>query len=269
MTTATIYIAKDRGLQRLNPLTKLVIAIFITILAFALSGIWAGYIVFLLTVVPLALWGGILRPLWSALWKIVLPFAISMFVIQGLFWTGGTPIYTLGPLSLKVEGLEFAARISGRLLAILGSFVLFSLSTRPDDLMIALEERGIPNSLTYIILSTIQLVPGLQARAGKIRDAQRARGLETEGAIWRRIKSLIPLVEPLVLGSIIDVDERAIALDARGFSSPRRKTLYREVSDRAWERILRWSLIILGLLLIMLRLLWPFLGNTFPGNFIS
>ena len=48
--------------------------------------------------------------------KITLPFAISVFLIQGLFWTNGTPIVDLGPLSLKREGLLFAAQSTGRIL---------------------------------------------------------------------------------------------------------------------------------------------------------
>ena len=222
---------------------------------------WAGYLVFLLCVVPLALWGGILRPLWSALWKIVLPFTISMFVIQGLFWTDGTPVVYLGPLSLKFEGLIFATTITGRLLAIMGSFLLLSLGTPPDDLMITLEERGVPNSITYIILSTIQLVPGLQLRASKIRDAQRARGLETEGNIFHRIRAMLPLVEPLVLGSIIDVDERAIALEARAFSNKVERTFFRTVEDSSWEKVLRWIMLVLSILLILARILWPLISR--------
>jgi len=265
LTSATLYIDRDAGFQRLHPLTKLVISLFLIVLALVIPSMWAGYAVFLLGVVPLALWGSILRPLWSALWKIVLPFAISMFVIQGLFWTGGTPVVELGPLSLKAEGLVFATTITGRLLAIMGSFLLLSLGTPPDDLMISLEERGVPNSVTYIVLSTMQLVPGLQVRAGKIRDAQRARGLETEGSILQRIRSMMPLVEPLVLGSIIDVDERAIALEARGFSHESSKTFYRTVPDRRWEQILRWVLFIASILLVLLRIFWPLINRYLLG----
>jgi len=261
LSESTLYIDHDRGLQHLHPLTKLVLAFFLIVLALALPSIWSGYLVFLIGALPLALWGGIARPLWSALWKIVLPFAISMFVIQGLFWTGGTPVASLGPLSLKAEGLVFATTITGRLLAIMGSFLLFSLGTPPDDLMIALEERGIPNSITYIILSTIQLVPGLQVRAEKIRDAQRARGLETSGGLIQRLRSLQPLVEPLVLGSIIDVDERAIALEARGFSSNTKKSFFRTVEDRRWEQLFRRLLLVVTVLALLLRIFWPLINR--------
>ena len=266
MSEASLYIDHGRGLQRLHPLTKLVITLLLIILALVLPSMWTGYLVFLLGVLSMALWGGIARPLWSALWKIVLPFAISMFVIQGLFWTSGTPVASLGPLSLKAEGLVFATTITGRLLAIMGSFLLFSLATPADDLMISLEERGVPNSITYIILSTIQLVPGLQVRAGKIRDAQQARGLETTGSIRQRLRALLPLVEPLVLGSIIDVDERAIALEARAFSSGSKKTFFRMVEDRRWEKGLRLVLLVVAVLALLLRLVWPFIEPLTVGR---
>jgi energy-coupling factor transport system permease protein len=189
-----------------------------------------------------------------------------MFVIQGLFWTSGTPVANLGPLSVKAEGLVFATTITGRLLAIMGSFLLFSLGTRPDDLMISLEERGVPNSITYIILSTIQLVPGLQVQAGKIRDAQQARGLETTGSIRQRLRALLPLIEPLVLGSIIDVDERAIALEARAFSSDIKKTFFRTVDDRRWEKVLRRVLLAVALGALLLRLVWPLIESLSAGG---
>ena len=78
---------------------------FCLVAALALPGPWGPYLVFLLVILPLAALGQVLPNLLSGALKIALPFAISVFVIQGLFWTGGTPIATLGPLSVKSEGL--------------------------------------------------------------------------------------------------------------------------------------------------------------------
>ena len=261
MASNTAYIPGTSGLRHLHPLTNLVITLFLIVCALVPPASWAPYAVFLLLIVPLALWSGVLRPLWSAVWRLVLPFAISVTIIQGLFWTDGTPIVSLGPLSLKQEGLAFAFEITGNILAMISAFVLFSLVTRPDDLMIALTARGVPNSVTYIIVSTIQLVPGLQTRAAKIRDAQHARGLHTAGSFLVRLRSLPPLIEPLVLGSIMDVDERAIALEARAFSSTAVKTSFRELQDTRPQQILRWLLLALAVALILWRLLWPFISE--------
>jgi energy-coupling factor transport system permease protein len=105
----------------------------------------------------------------------VLPFALSLFLIQGLLWPGGSPVARLGPLSLKAEGLAFALASTGRILMIVSSFLLLALSTRPDLLMIALAQRGFPSTLSYIVVTTIQIVPYF--RVGRnilVPSAQRA-----------------------------------------------------------------------------------------------
>jgi energy-coupling factor transport system permease protein len=159
---------------------------------------------------------------------------------------------------LKQEGLQFAIFSAGRILGISSSFLLFSLVTRPDNLMIALEQRGVPNSLTYIVLSTLQIVPSFRAKAQTIVDAQHARGLQTKGGLKTRIRALLPLVEPLVLGSIMDIDERAIALEARAFSRRGQRTFLRDIRDTRWQRFLRLLLLALSLLIIIGRVVWVF-----------
>jgi energy-coupling factor transport system permease protein len=176
-------------------------------------------------------------------------------LIQGFFWTGGTPVLHIGPLSLKQEGLLFAARSTGRILMIVGSFLLLSLSTRPDALMLSLAQRGVPKSLTYIILATLQLVPRFQDKAATILDAQQARGLETAGSLSRRVRALLPMVKPLILGSIVDIEERAIALEARAFGRSGPKTSLLTLNDSAAQAIFRWLLLLAAVALVIARFL--------------
>jgi energy-coupling factor transport system permease protein len=240
----SLYTPRPSGLHRLHPLTMLAMVGFCLVAALALPGPWGPYLVFLLVILPLAARGQVLPNLLSGALKIALPFAISVFVIQGLFWTGGTPVVYLGPLSVKSEGLLFAAQSTGRILAIVGSFLLLSLTVRPDALMIALDQRGAPKSLTYIVLATIQIAPRFQAKANTILDAQRARGLETEGGVGRRVRALLPLVVPLVLGSIIDIEERAMSLEARAFSREGAKTSLLVLRDSAAQKVARIFLLL-------------------------
>lgn len=240
----SLYTPRVSGLHRLHPLTTLALVGLCLVAGLALPGPWGPYAVFLLVLVPLAAWGRVLPNLVRAALKITLPFAISVFLIQGLFWTNGTPIVDLGPLSLKREGLLFAAQSTGRILTVVSSFLLLSLTTRPDSLMIGLDQRGLPKALTYIVLATIQIAPRFQAKANTILDAQRSRGLETEGSVRRRIRALLPLVVPLVLGSIIDIEERAMALDARAFSRVGSKTNLLQLPDSRAQGVARWLLLL-------------------------
>jgi energy-coupling factor transport system permease protein len=251
----SLFAARDSGYHRLHPLTKLSLAGFLLVTGLVLPGFWATYVTFLAIIVPLAAWAKVLRGFVGAVWKVVLPFVISLFLVQGLFWPGGTPLVGIGPLSFKQEGVIFAVKIVGRILMVLGSFLLLSLTTRPDELMLSLTQRGLPGTIAYIVVATVQIVPRFQAKAATILDAQRSRGLETEGSIVRRMKALIPLVIPLVLGSIVDVEERAIALEARAFNRPGPKTSLLVLHDTRAQAAFRWGLLAVVVGLIAVRVI--------------
>jgi energy-coupling factor transport system permease protein len=250
----SLFVPRASGLHRLHPLTKLSLAGFLLLAGLALPGMWTPYFLFASLVVSLALWGRVLRELVGAVWRVALPFAISVFLVQGFFWPKGTPIFNLGPFSLKLEGVIFATTSAGRILMVVSSFVLFALTTRPDVLMTALTQRGFPGSIAYIVVTTIQIVPRFQAKAAAILDAQRSRGLETEGKFTQRVRALLPLVVPLILGSLVEVEERALAMEARAFNHPGPKTSLIEVKEASWERTARWTLVIGMLAVIGLRL---------------
>ena len=71
-----------------------------------------------------------------------------------------------------------------------------------------------------------------------IMDAQRSRGLETEGNLITRAKSFLPLISPVVMSSLINTRERAIALEIRGFEAGQKKTYLREGKMKTSDRML-------------------------------
>ena len=254
-TALTLYIDRNSRLHVLNPLTKVALTATLLTAGFALPEGWISYSIVLLIVVPLSALGRVWRQLVKATWKIVLPFAVSVFLIQGLFWGSGTPLFSIGSLSFKLEGISFAFLSVGRILLVVSVFMLFALTTRPDTLMLALTHIGLPGSFTYIVVTAIQIAPRFQARAATIVEAQRSRGLETEGNIFRRARALLPLVMPLVLSSLVDVEERAIAIEARAFNSSQPKTSLIKIPDSRGESITRWMFLLLMALAIGYRVI--------------
>jgi energy-coupling factor transport system permease protein len=117
-----------------------------------------------------------------------------------------------------------------------------------------LTRRGVSGNLSYVITSSLQIIPQMQVKAETIIDAQRSRGLETTGNVFKRGRALIPLVGPLVFGSLVEVEERAIAIEARAFTSPLKKTSLREIPDRPAERAARWLFIGVIIIAIGLRI---------------
>lgn len=67
------------------------------------------------------------------------------------------------------------------------------------------------------------------------------------------------MLAPLIYGALENVQERALALDSRGFRTPRPKTSWRELRDTPFQRAFRLFLIILSVLLILYALISPFL----------
>jgi energy-coupling factor transport system permease protein len=106
-----------------------------------------------------------------------------------------------------------------------------------------LERRGLSPRLAFVAVATIEAVPAMVARAGIIIAAQRARGLDTEGGITRRLRGVLPLIAPVLLSSLTEVEERSLALEVRAFGRPGRRQLLWSPQDTRWERVLRWALV--------------------------
>jgi energy-coupling factor transport system permease protein len=183
----------------------------------------------------------------------LLPIVVSIFLIQGVFFppANATPL-PFGPITLTVEGLQLAFQLSMRLLTFSAAVLTLLRTTHPADLVTALTERGLPRSVGYILLVSLQIAPDMIARAGAIQDAQRSRGLET-GGVLNRLRALPPLVGPLIVGALADTEERAMALESRAFTAPGPKTSWRQLRDSGAQRVLRIVLIVAIVALIVAR----------------
>jgi energy-coupling factor transport system permease protein len=248
------------AIHRLNPLTKATLATVTAIAAVALGGLLGPAVLTVVAVgVPAAL-AGVLGRLLRLTLLLALPIALSAFLINLFFFPGGQDVlFRIGPVTATAEGLGFALEILARILAISGAVTLFYLTTRPADLVVDLERRGVSPRIAFVANASVQTVPAMVDRASQITAAQRARGLDTEGSVWRRVRGIVPIVGPVVLGSIAEVEERTMALEARAFTRPGRRTLLWAPSDTGTERAARWLLVVGLVVLVVSRIagLWP------------
>jgi len=172
-----------------------------------------------------------------------IPLVASILLVNTFLYPGATdPILTVGPLAPTWTGLGAAVQATLRVLAFALSVAVFSLTTATGDLLDDLERRGVGRRTTFVIGSAIGMIPRMLERAGEIVDAQRARGLDTEGSIARRVRGVVPLAGPMVLSALAEVEERTMALEARGFSAPGRRTVLRAIPDSRGQRATRWVL---------------------------
>jgi energy-coupling factor transport system permease protein len=233
----SIGYARGRGpLRRSHPYTPLTLAGATAILAFALPAPWG----------PVALSGVLLglvlverAPVLGPALLTALPFWLFLFLIHGVF--GNAPMTALG--------------LGARIFSIILGFLLALATVHPARFVEALAARGVSFSLAYLLTATLQAVPRLRARAAEILAAQRCRGLRVRGSLLRRVRAVVPLTVPLVLSVLSDVDERSVALEARGMGGKAKRTPLSPPADPLPERVLRWTLVLATAAAIAVRVL--------------
>jgi energy-coupling factor transport system permease protein len=240
--------------HRLKPLTKLVLAGVSTALAIVLGRVLGPVILVLLAVLLPGAVAGILPRLLRTALLLSLPIAVSVLIVNLFFYPAGREVLLqLGPIRATAEGLQFAVETLARIGAISGAITLFYLTTPPSELVLDLERRGVAARVAFVIIASVQTVPAMVERAAGITAAQRARGLDTEGNLWKRIRGVVPLAGPVLLGSLAEIEERTMALEARGFTRPGRRTLLWHPADSRAQAVSRWLLLTAVPLLLVAR----------------
>ena len=123
----------------------------------------------------------------------------------------------------------------------------------------AFKRIGLKGGAGYLVLATLNVIPQMQRRIAIIQEAQNARGLETSGSLIQRFKAFIPLIGPVIMGSLVDVQERGMTIEARGFSIRNvEPTSFIEAvetaRDRRIKRVLQLFLVLVVLITIGMKL---------------
>jgi energy-coupling factor transport system permease protein len=244
LKSISLYEEKASFVHDIDPMTKLwyiLFALLIPIIlpSYTISFLLAGFSFALL------LAGKVIRktiPVFGFVFLIL----ITVVIIQGMFKPENeTVLFEIGPLTMYKEGLLYALTIILRVINIISSVMILVLTTKPSDLVETLVRKGMSPRFGYVISSVFQIIPEMMATMGTITDAQRARGMETEGKLLVRIKAFLPLLGPVVLGSLINTKERAMALEVRGFNSQVPKTYLYEEKKYQFSKAIQLGLLLL------------------------
>lgn len=251
----SFFIKRDSVIHRLNPMTKVVLALSLVLVAFLSPWYWTPQIVFVVAIIPLSFIAKVSRQFWNFFLKVILPTVTFLFMMQAVFLPGESKvIFNLFGLEVTELSIQLALRNATRIATMVSSFTILLLTTHPSELMSDLTRRGLPGQFAYVIISSLQIIPQMQAKAQTIISAQRSRGLDTESSFLRRAGAIVPLVGPLVFGSLVEVEERAIAIESRGFTSTHVKTSLHEVPDTNADKAIRWALIFFVILSLASRI---------------
>lgn len=228
---------RKNRMMALNPITKLYLMILLAIVSVLFDWKWAVGTVAVTIVFAKA--AGKLSEFLRMWLKTIVLVSAFVFCMQALFLPGTDIWWRFWIFSVKGEGVRRAISLCSRILGAGTAIVLGIRLIDVDDLVISLEHRGVSPAATYVIRSTVNIIPQMNKKMIAIMDAQRSRGVETESNLWVRAKAFFPTVGPLILNSIVSTEERAITLEARAFSAKVPKTRLRQVADGLADRRLR------------------------------
>ena len=202
----------------MNPISVFLVLGSLAVIAVAVPGIVAPSAVCVVLVL-ISLAGGVGRPFIGNFFRLFVAIGLLLFVLRSAF-AGGTPVlFTIGAITVSTEGVLEGLRFALVVMAISGTVTLYFALIPIKYSMLALELKGVTPRATYVLLAAFQAITDLGKNARVIMDAQKSRGIETEGSFIQRIRAFVPVLAPVFLSAIAATEEKAIALDARAFNS--------------------------------------------------
>lgn len=241
----------------LNPFTKLNLCFAFMIAAGLFGAYWTRLAAIVLCFVIAGAAGKTALVKFTKIYAAVGPLLFFFLVVlNSAFREGQTVYWEWWIIGITKEGFFYGLSLSLLILEICGLILLFYNVTPPKDLMYSVEMLGVSHSASYILLASMQGITDLGKMAHTIMESQSARGVEVKGSLKTRFKAFVPVLAPLLLGSIAATEEKTVAMETRAFASTAKAThVYELRKAPAFEKIL---CIALDLALIA-AVVWRFL----------
>ena len=260
------YFPGESFVHKLDPRTKLLATIALIAVVFVSNG-FAGFALIAAFVLLTALSTGVhLKFLFKGL-KPIFFIIIFTFILNLFFQNTGEVLVKFWIFRITTGGLRMASFMAVRLILLVISSQLLTLTTSPISLTDGLESLMRPASkigfpaheIAMMMSIALRFIPTLMDEADKIMKAQKARGANFEtGNILQRAKAMIPLLVPLFVGAFRRAEELALAMDARCYRGGAGRTRMNQL--RYTRRDLIAALVVLALFaaVILLNRVCPF-----------
>jgi energy-coupling factor transport system permease protein len=241
MAEILAYVHKNGMFHELHPFTKIAF-----ILLFATMAILSTYIPFLLALVLAVLviaYAANLGPEVMQQFRLITVMSIVLIGITIITMPSGDILGYLLPSALPLIGgnfpittgaIDFGIVLTLRFMVLICIFQLFVISTQPRDIVHTMERMRIPIDYTLMFLIALRFIPTLQIEGKRIHEAQLARGYNPGSGFIGKIRSVAPIVIPLVSNALARANVLGLTIDIRGYRTQVR-TRMREFSFKAWD----------------------------------
>lgn len=232
------YVHKDAFLHRLNPYTKILFIIMVTIMAIIATDI-SFLILMVAALLAFAAYGEMLRESLNQL-KLILVMSVLFILITVITMPNGETLLYLIPqgvpfigglVPITTGGLQIGVVLTLRFMILIFAFQLFLVSTQPRDIVHAMEKIHIPIDYILMFIIALRFIPTLQIEGQRIHEAQLARGFNPGTGFLGKIRSVSPIVIPLVSNALLRSNVLGLTIDMRGYRTGKRT----HVRERVFE----------------------------------
>ena len=163
-----------------------------------------------------------------------------------IFLTPGEIIWQWGILHITAEGVRLAIFMCVRLVLLVMTTSVLTLTTTPivltdavENLLSPFKRIGVPaHELAMMMTIALRFIPLLADETEKIMAAQKARGAAfDEGGLMDRARALLPILVPLFLSAINRASELAMAMEARCYHGGEGRTRLHELHYENRDRV--------------------------------
>ena len=254
------YIKGDSILHRLDPRTKILGMLGIMVALFLVNN-WIALAVTAVIVLSIIAQSKVSIVFYLKGIKPLLFILVFTAVIQ-LFLTPGEVLWQWKFLHITTEGIRMAVFMCTRLVLLVLTTSVLTLTTTPIQLTDAVEalltpfkKLGLPaHELAMIMSIALSFIPTLIDETDKIMKAQQARGASfDEGSIMDRAKSLLPILVPLFLSAIKRAEELAMAMEARCYHGGEGRTRLHELVYQKRDRVAMVLTVAIMVLALLMR----------------
>lgn len=221
------YVPGSSLLHRMNPVAKLAASLLIIFACFVTQN-FALLIGILVLDFALSASCGMMKQT-IGLAKAVVGLSLILAVIALLSTPEGDVLVTLPWGYIGTGSVLAAVRIVLRLTACAVPLFLTFYVTKLNDIANSLVKIcHVPYRYAFVFTSTVHFIPVFMNDMKGIMEAQTARGVEFDGSIAKRIRLMIPLCVPLLVGSVRKTNSAAIAAEVRGFNLRNRASGFKQ-----------------------------------------
>jgi energy-coupling factor transport system permease protein len=233
------YVHKDTFLHRLHPYTKIAFIIVVSGLSLIATDLaFLALMVFAMLVV--AAYGNLLSESLQQLKLIILMSVIFILITIITMPNGDTLGFIIpqgvpgigGIIPVTTGGLIIGFVLTLRFMVLIFAFQLFLISTQPRDLVHAMERAGLPIDYVLMFIIALRFIPTLQIEGQRIHEAQLARGYNPGPGFIGRIRSVAPIVIPLVSNALLRSNVLGLTIDMRGYRTGKRTIVRQRVFEK-------------------------------------